>query len=178
MEDTVTHLIDQEGQKKSFNYDYSFWSHDGFEVDEEGYNRPIGDKYADQKKVYTEIGSSILVNAWYLSFDAGRATTVAYLPMDRQVQARATRWLATELIKESFLSSAIKSSRRLRTIMMTPGPSRWRSACWKFTTKLSRIYYRNLKSKSWRYVNTKRWEYTLRGWLSIVWTAMTLYRKK
>ncbi len=41
MEDSITHLVDAEGQKKSFNYDYSFWSHDNFEVDEEGYNRPI-----------------------------------------------------------------------------------------------------------------------------------------
>ena len=52
MESTMTHLIDGDGEKKSFNYDYSFWSHDGFEVDEEGYNQPVGDKYADQRKVY------------------------------------------------------------------------------------------------------------------------------
>lgn len=64
MEGSTTHLIDADGQKKPFNYDYSFWSHSGFEVDQDGYNRPVGDKYADQKRVYEEIGSSILVNAW------------------------------------------------------------------------------------------------------------------
>lgn len=65
MEGSQTHIIDAEGGKKTFNYDYSFWSHDGFEVDDNGYNRPIGDKYSDQRRVYDEIGSSILVNAWY-----------------------------------------------------------------------------------------------------------------
>jgi|JI6StandDraft_1071083.scaffolds.fasta_scaffold276948_3 kinesin family protein 13 len=65
MEGSLTHILDADGVKKSFNYDYSFWSHDGFEVDENGYNQPVGDKYSDQRKVYDEIGSSILVNAWY-----------------------------------------------------------------------------------------------------------------
>ena len=33
MDKTSTSLIDSDGGKKTFNYDYSFWSHDGFEVD-------------------------------------------------------------------------------------------------------------------------------------------------
>lgn len=33
-------------------------------VDEDGVNIPVDDKYSDQKKVYNEIGSDILVNAW------------------------------------------------------------------------------------------------------------------
>ena len=41
MEGSSTTLTDSEGQNKVFNYDYSFWSHDGYEVDEEGYNQPI-----------------------------------------------------------------------------------------------------------------------------------------
>jgi hypothetical protein len=64
MDGKTTTLIDSEGQKKPFNYDYSFWSHDGFQADEEGYSHPIDDRYADQKKVYELIGSSILTNAW------------------------------------------------------------------------------------------------------------------
>ncbi len=64
MEGKTTHLIGEDGQKKSFHYDYSFWSHDSFQVDEQGYTRPIDDKYADQHRVYEQIGSSILVNAW------------------------------------------------------------------------------------------------------------------
>lgn len=30
MEGSQTFLLDAEGGKKTFNYDYSFWSHDGF----------------------------------------------------------------------------------------------------------------------------------------------------
>jgi hypothetical protein len=34
MEGTSTIVTDTDGQKKTFNYDYSFWSHDAFRVDE------------------------------------------------------------------------------------------------------------------------------------------------
>ncbi len=64
MEGKTTSLVDGEGKKKDFHYDYSFWSHDGFRVDEEGYSHPVNDKYADQKRVYDLIGASILTNAW------------------------------------------------------------------------------------------------------------------
>jgi len=52
MEGNTTVATDVDGQKKTFNFDYSFWSHDGFSVDENGYSYPVSDKYADQKKVY------------------------------------------------------------------------------------------------------------------------------
>lgn len=39
-------------------------------VDPDGVNIPVDDKYADQMRVYTEIGSDILVNAWYIFFDS------------------------------------------------------------------------------------------------------------
>jgi hypothetical protein len=64
MEGSTTHLIDSEGNAKNFIYDYSFWSHDKFMVDPDGINIPVDDKYADQMRVYQEIGSDILVNAW------------------------------------------------------------------------------------------------------------------
>lgn len=35
MEGTTTSIIDSEGGKKTFNYDYSFWSHDGFRTEED-----------------------------------------------------------------------------------------------------------------------------------------------
>lgn len=66
MEGSITHLISETGEKKSFNYDYSFWSHDMFKIDYDGVLIPVqGEKYADQKRVYNEIGAEILVNAWY-----------------------------------------------------------------------------------------------------------------
>jgi hypothetical protein len=52
------------GDQKTFSFDYSFWSHDRFEIDDEGVFQPIDTKYADQKKVYNEIGADILINAW------------------------------------------------------------------------------------------------------------------
>lgn len=42
--------IDVEDSKKNrdFAFDYSFWSHDSFENDENGYSKPLpGTKYAD-----------------------------------------------------------------------------------------------------------------------------------
>ena len=78
MQDTTTALIDAQGGKKYFNYDYSFWSHDDFIFDEEGYNYPATDKYADQTKLYDLIGSNVLVNAWY---KLGRVTTLVFLHM-------------------------------------------------------------------------------------------------
>jgi kinesin family protein 13 len=35
------------GKKKDFTFDYSFWSHDEFEVNEKGISVATGDKYAD-----------------------------------------------------------------------------------------------------------------------------------
>jgi hypothetical protein len=34
MEGNSTIVTDTDGQKKTFHYDYSFWSHDAFRVDE------------------------------------------------------------------------------------------------------------------------------------------------
>jgi len=49
---------------KSFKFDYSFWSHDGFENKEDGYSHAIDDRYADQRLVYDVLGKEILDNAW------------------------------------------------------------------------------------------------------------------
>ena len=53
MNGTTTHLISQDGDAKSFIYDYSFWSHDKFMVDPDGIYIPVDEKYADQRRVYT-----------------------------------------------------------------------------------------------------------------------------
>ena len=59
-----THIINDKEKEKVFTFDYSFWSHDDFEVLEDGYLSPISDKYADQKKVFSIVGQQILDNAW------------------------------------------------------------------------------------------------------------------
>lgn len=54
---------------KKFTFDYSYWSHDGCKDDGTGYfgpdtSHPHGKKFADQKKVYNELGQGVLNNAW------------------------------------------------------------------------------------------------------------------
>jgi hypothetical protein len=55
--------------ERNFTFDYSYWSHSGYKVEENGYcapdlSSPDGSKYADQKKVFSDLGASILSNAW------------------------------------------------------------------------------------------------------------------
>ncbi|CAB3985233.1 kinesin KIF28P [Paramuricea clavata] len=49
---------------RKFTFDYSYWSHDGFEKNDEGYLQPTVPHYADQMKVYNDLGQSVLDNAW------------------------------------------------------------------------------------------------------------------
>ncbi|KAL4444820.1 hypothetical protein ABPG74_016028 [Tetrahymena malaccensis] len=63
---TRTSLLDLNDPKKNkdFFFDYSFWSHDGFELNEDGLAVPVSDRYADQRAVYNQVGQQILDNAW------------------------------------------------------------------------------------------------------------------
>ncbi|EDO44751.1 predicted protein, partial [Nematostella vectensis] len=49
---------------KSFTFDYSYWSHDGFEEDDTGYLKGTQPNYADQRRVYEDVGKTVLQNAW------------------------------------------------------------------------------------------------------------------
>jgi kinesin family member 13 len=59
-------LIDLEDPKKNrdFAFDYSFWSHDGFRLNDDGLSIPEGPRYADQRTVFNNVGKEILQNAW------------------------------------------------------------------------------------------------------------------
>jgi len=52
------------GEEKKFTFDHSYWSHDGFTLEENGYARPEDDRYADQGKVFDDLGVGLLENAW------------------------------------------------------------------------------------------------------------------
>ena len=52
------------GQERPFTFDYSFWSHDGFKLDDNGVALKTSDKYADQDHVYDALGKQVLDNAW------------------------------------------------------------------------------------------------------------------
>eukprot|EP00741_Cyanophora_paradoxa_P014022 tig00020725_g13535.t1 len=54
----------ESGELKSFAFDYSYWSHDGFVNDENGYSVGTSPKYAGQRNVYDDLGASVLANAW------------------------------------------------------------------------------------------------------------------
>lgn len=51
------------GEEKKFAFDFSYWSHDGFK-DVGGYLTGSDSKYADQKKVFNDLGMGVLNNAW------------------------------------------------------------------------------------------------------------------
>jgi hypothetical protein len=60
---TTTIFDTKSGNTRDFTFDYSFWSHDGFE-EIDGYFTPIDDRYSDQSKVYKALGEEVLNNAW------------------------------------------------------------------------------------------------------------------
>ncbi|CAN8014787.1 unnamed protein product, partial [Ixodes persulcatus] len=56
-------------EAKSFHFDHCFWSHDGFLRLDDGYCAPDpehvrGSVYADQERVYKEIGQDVVQSAW------------------------------------------------------------------------------------------------------------------
>merc|ERR1711976_1147206 len=52
-------------EPKKFAFDYSYWSHDGFkERASDGYLEEASSKYADQRKVFDDLGRGVLDNSW------------------------------------------------------------------------------------------------------------------
>lgn len=44
----MTTIVNEDGTERDFSFDYSFWSHDGFDTDAAGYMSPqAGTNYAD-----------------------------------------------------------------------------------------------------------------------------------
>ena len=65
MTDVSTSIRDEMGQDKTFTFDCSFWSHDHFITEENGYLSPEPNgPYCDQKYVFNALGKEILDNAW------------------------------------------------------------------------------------------------------------------
>lgn len=71
MQGPTTKITDPGGsdEPKKFTFDFSYWSHDGCKDDGSGYFAPDtshanGKKFADQKKVFDELGIGVLKNAW------------------------------------------------------------------------------------------------------------------
>lgn len=45
----------ENNEEKKFAFDYSYWSHDGFNTDSSGYMSASGSKYADQVRIKLKI---------------------------------------------------------------------------------------------------------------------------
>ncbi|XP_041372207.1 kinesin-like protein KIF28P [Gigantopelta aegis] len=66
---TMIQNPEDKNDEKKFTFDYSYWSHDGSKEQPDGYHaqdpsHPNGKKFADQKKVFNDLGMGILTNAW------------------------------------------------------------------------------------------------------------------
>ncbi|KAF8817794.1 kinesin motor domain-containing protein [Cardiosporidium cionae] len=66
MQDSATTItnFDDNQKTRTFSFDYSYWSHDGFEVEKNGYYSPVDAKYADQQRVFEDLGQEVITNAW------------------------------------------------------------------------------------------------------------------
>lgn len=62
---TVRSPKENEGEK-TFAFDHSYWSFDGYKTLDDGYLAPDGprSRYCDQKRVFNDLGTGILQNAW------------------------------------------------------------------------------------------------------------------
>ncbi|XP_064604048.1 kinesin-like protein KIF28 [Liolophura sinensis] len=56
----------QNGDTKVFSFDHSYWSHDSYHENEAGVLVPSSaqSSYADQKRVFNDVGKGVLDNAW------------------------------------------------------------------------------------------------------------------
>ncbi len=66
MEGPTTYIKNPEtGEEKDFAFDFSYWSHDGFDVRADGYTYPSpGSNYADQQAVFENVGKDVMNNAF------------------------------------------------------------------------------------------------------------------
>ena len=66
MNGKVTTITDTTGIKapRSFTYDYSYWSHDGYKQTKDGVFKGETGKYASQEMVFEDLGKGMLDNAW------------------------------------------------------------------------------------------------------------------
>lgn len=62
---TIKNPEEPNEEPRKFAFDYSYWSHDGFTEQEDGLLVPVkGSNYADQPRVFEELGRGVLSNAW------------------------------------------------------------------------------------------------------------------
>ncbi|EDV26227.1 uncharacterized protein TRIADDRAFT_23272, partial [Trichoplax adhaerens] len=61
----ISNPAEKNEEPKRFSFDYSYWSHDDFTKREsDGYLVPASPRYADQLRVFKDLGQGVLDNAW------------------------------------------------------------------------------------------------------------------
>ena len=63
MTGNTTVLKNEHGKERSFTFDHSFWSHNGFKTQKDGTVVGKDDRFADQLTVYNKVGKQVLRNA-------------------------------------------------------------------------------------------------------------------
>jgi hypothetical protein len=61
---STTILNPEDNTPKTFAFDFSYWSHDQFEVRDDGVFMATGPRYADQRRVFNDLGGNILEDAF------------------------------------------------------------------------------------------------------------------
>ncbi len=76
MDGNTTTIVEPSGSKesKTFAFDYSYWSHDGYDTDENGAYVPSSSRYVDQRKIFNDLGIGVVTNA----FEGYNACLLAY----------------------------------------------------------------------------------------------------
>lgn len=66
MDGNSTTIVDPRGSKqaRTFTFDHSFWSFDGFKEDASGYHAAANEKYTDQRRMFQELGMPLVDNAF------------------------------------------------------------------------------------------------------------------
>ncbi len=72
MDGNTTYISDPnepDAEPRKFTFDYSYWSHDGFDTGPDGVLTPTsGSQYADQQRVFNDLGRGVLSNAFAGAF--------------------------------------------------------------------------------------------------------------
>ena len=87
MNGSKTSILDEDGKPRDFSFDYSFWSHDGFNTREDGFMIKTDPKYTDQTDVYNVVSISHILTECSLVKKCltmhGMAIMSAYLLMGK-----------------------------------------------------------------------------------------------
>lgn len=89
MDGNVTTITDPTGIKppRSFTYDYSYWSHDGFKTRDDGVYVGENENYASQDKVFDDLGKGTAGLQLFTSLNL-----LQEIPCCFTLDARQKRW--------------------------------------------------------------------------------------